>query len=234
MDPQHTFLIAAHDDTTRDYLAGQFDADGHEIHAADTPATATAKLARTAICVVILGDFETPAEAPAFLRSLRAGQLHVRVHPAQAVVTIGDPGDVATLRAYEAGSDHHLATDSAYLVVRAVATAVARRVLDSVTSRHLHVGELHIDTAARTVDVAGRAVALSRLEFELLCQLASDPTRVFAKGELMNAVWGYTAPERTRTLDSHACRLRRKLNGDGDATYVANRWGHGYRLVDTP
>ncbi len=106
--------------------------------------------------------------------------------------------------------------------------------LDSVTSRHLHIGELHIDTAARTVDVAGRAVALSRLEFELLCQLASDPTRVFAKGELMNAVWGYTAPERTRTLDSHACRLRRKLNADGDTTYVANRWGHGYRLVDTP
>jgi len=70
----------------------------------------------------------------------------------------------------------------------------SRRVLDSVTSRHLHIGELHIDTAARTVDAAGRAVALSRLEFELLCQLASDPKRVFAKGELMHAVWATPRP----------------------------------------
>lgn len=43
---------------------------------ADSLAAATAKLASTAICVVILADFQTPADAPAFLRSLRAGQLH--------------------------------------------------------------------------------------------------------------------------------------------------------------
>jgi hypothetical protein len=69
---------------------------------------------------------------------------------------------MATVRAYEAGSDHHLARDSTYLVIGAVITAVARRSVDSPTSRHLHVGELHINTAARTVDVDGRNVQLSR------------------------------------------------------------------------
>ena len=36
---------------------------------------------------------------------------------------------------------------------------------------------------------------------------------------------------RTRTLDSHASRLRRKLNRDGDAGYILNVWGVGYRLT---
>jgi DNA-binding response OmpR family regulator len=180
---------------------------------------------------VLLGDFQTATEAPALLRSLRAGELHTRVHRAQPVVTIGEAGEMATVRAYEAGSDHHLARDSTYLVVRAVIAAVAQRALGSVTSRHLHVGELHIDTAARTVDIEGRRVELSRKEFDLLRALASDPTKVFAKDELMRAIWGYPAPERTRTLESHACRLRQKLASQGGDGWVTNRWGQGYQLL---
>ncbi len=49
------------------------------------------------------------------------------------------------------------------------------------------------------------------MEYNLLVHLASDPRCVFRKQELMQAVWGYKAPGSTRTLDSHASRLRRKL-----------------------
>ena len=71
------------------------------------------------------------------------------------------------------------------------------------------------------------------MEFELLRELATDPTRVFAKDELMKAVWGYDAPTRTRTLDSHACRLRTQAQREGADGYIANRWGHGYTLLAT-
>jgi DNA-binding response OmpR family regulator len=54
---------------------------------------------------------------------------------------------------------------------------------------------------------------------------------VFAKAELMQAVWGYSAPRQTRTLGSHACRLRNKLAGEGGDGYIANSWGHGYTLL---
>lgn len=228
-----TLLIATADQPRREFLAHQLDADGHTVHVADSPEATTGQLAAHAIDVVLLGDFDSAADAPALLRALRAGQLHTRVHPGQPVVTIGDGSELATVRAYEARSDHHLTSDSAYLVVRAVIEAVARRTLHDITSRHLHVGSLHIDTAARSVEIGGRPVKLSRLEFELLCQLASDPTRVFAKAELMHAVWGYSAPERTRTLDSHACRLRNKLSSEGGDGWIANRWGHGYKLHAT-
>jgi DNA-binding response OmpR family regulator len=95
----------------------------------------------------------------------------------------------------------------------------------------MRVGTLEVDPAARTVLLSGRRVELSQREFALLRTLATDPTRVFTKDELLRNVWGYRALGSTRTLDSHACRLRQKLARDGER-FVVNVWGVGYRLVD--
>lgn len=93
------------------------------------------------------------------------------------------------------------------------------------------IGNLVIDPARRRVWVEGEDVVLSNKEFTLLRVLASDPIRVFSKKELLQEVWGYRTEARTRTLDSHASRLRRKLDPES-ARYVINCWGVGYRLVD--
>ena len=93
------------------------------------------------------------------------------------------------------------------------------------------VGEIVVDPARRKAWVGEREVALSNKEFGLLRVLASDPSRVFTKRELLEAVWGYRSPARTRTLDSHASRLRRKLDPE-HGRYVVNCWGYGYRLID--
>ena len=77
----------------------------------------------------------------------------------------------------------------------------------------------------------GRRVELSQKEFALLRTLAAEPTRVFTKEELLRNVWGFRAMGSTRTLDSHACRLRQKLGTEGDR-FVVNVWGVGYKLVD--
>ncbi len=66
---------------------------------------------------------------------------------------------------------------------------------------------------------------------ELLLCLAREPERVFTKAELLLDVWGYRVVGRTRTLDSHASRLRRKLREAGSPVeLVENVWGVGYRL----
>jgi DNA-binding response OmpR family regulator len=54
---------------------------------------------------------------------------------------------------------------------------------------------------------------------------------VFTREELLRGVWGFQSLGVTRTLDSHAFRLRHKLNAHGDS-FVVNVWGVGYRLVD--
>jgi DNA-binding response OmpR family regulator len=91
---------------------------------------------------------------------------------------------------------------------------------------------VQIDLSTRDVRVNGRRIVLSQKEFQLLVCLARDPRRVFTKAELLHDVWNYRASGRTRTLDSHASRLRRKLREAGaGVALVENVWGVGYRLI---
>ena len=73
-------------------------------------------------------------------------------------------------------------------------------------------------------------VALRRMEYELLVWLARCPGKVFTKSELLSDVWGYKALGSTRTLDSHASRLRSKLAAVGAEGWIVNARGVGYSL----
>jgi DNA-binding winged helix-turn-helix (wHTH) protein len=96
----------------------------------------------------------------------------------------------------------------------------------------VRVGGLEIDRCEVRVTYNGRPVALSRKEYELLCALAAEPRRVFTKHELLRDIWGYPAAARTRTLDAHTSRLRRRLDAAGAAGLVVNVRGVGYRLAN--
>jgi DNA-binding response OmpR family regulator len=76
-----------------------------------------------------------------------------------------------------------------------------------------------------------RPVELSAVEYRLLCRLAGEPTRVFTREKLLRSVWGLGTYARTRTLDSHAARLRARLQ-IGTERFVHNVWGVGYSLID--
>jgi DNA-binding response OmpR family regulator len=93
------------------------------------------------------------------------------------------------------------------------------------------VRALKIDTATRTATYAGTQVGLRRQEYALLAYLARDPTRVHTKTELLQEVWGYPPDSTTRTLDSHACRLRRALARAGAHGWITATWGVGYSLT---
>nr|MBA2357866.1 winged helix-turn-helix transcriptional regulator [Actinomycetota bacterium] len=95
----------------------------------------------------------------------------------------------------------------------------------------LLAGEIEVDRATRSAKVRGLRLPLSGREYELLLALAGAPTRVFSKEELLRDVWGYRSGCRTRTVDSHASRLRRKLAAVTETPYVLNEWGIGYRLL---
>jgi DNA-binding response OmpR family regulator len=75
-------------------------------------------------------------------------------------------------------------------------------------------------------------VILSAKEFELVAKLASEPHRVFTKEQLLREVWGYRSLGRTRTLESHASRIRKKLCLDSEDRFVVNVWGVGYRMLE--
>ena len=84
---------------------------------------------------------------------------------------------------------------------------------------------------SRETWVDGTPVHLTNKEFALALRLATEPMRVFTRAELLSEVWGFRSIGATRTLDSHASRLRRKLSV-GSRRFVVNVWGVGYRLLD--
>jgi DNA-binding response OmpR family regulator len=91
---------------------------------------------------------------------------------------------------------------------------------------------VRIDTRTRDARVHDVRLQLAQKEYELLLRLAREPERVYTKAELLHDVWGYRAKARTRTLDSHVSKLRRKLREAGaPASLVENVWGVGYRLL---
>jgi DNA-binding response OmpR family regulator len=98
--------------------------------------------------------------------------------------------------------------------------------------RAIVLGPLTIERVRRVAFWDGAPLQLTRLEFDLLVALAERPGEVLTKADLLRSVWGYAGrPTRTRTVDSHASRLRRTLCDAGaDGATVANVWGVGYRL----
>jgi DNA-binding response OmpR family regulator len=72
---------------------------------------------------------------------------------------------------------------------------------------------------------------LRRLEYALLVHLARDPSRVYTKDDLLRELWGYQAGGSTRTVDTHACRLRRALADAGASGWLIAVRGVGYRLA---
>ena len=138
------------------------------------------------------------------------------------------------LRAFEAGADDFIAGDDHYyLELRVRLKALLRRAerLPGMRGTRLCVGSLEIDTSSHLVRVAGVPVHLCRLEYELLVHLARDPTGVCTKQQLLRAIWHQRSPIAGRTVDSHASRLRRKLDDAGAPGLVINVWGVGYRLT---
>jgi DNA-binding response OmpR family regulator len=146
------------------------------------------------------------------------------------IVVSGRSGEADRLRGFEAGADDYIAKPFHYPELLARVTAVLRRRIGR-RRGPIRVGDLAIDPVTRGVRVGGRQVELANKEYVLLRTLASEPHRVFTKEELLRDVWGFKSMGRTRTLDSHASRLRRKLDPDG-IRYIFNCWGVGYRLIE--
>jgi DNA-binding response OmpR family regulator len=91
----------------------------------------------------------------------------------------------------------------------------------------LRAGRVELDPVSRTCRLDGQDIELTRLEFDLLAELAAHPNVVFTRERLLERVWGYQSGVGGKTVDVHVANLRRKLGKD--LPIVAVR-GVGYRL----
>jgi DNA-binding response OmpR family regulator len=165
------------------------------------------------------------------LREIRGAEPSTgRYDPALAVIILsGRATEVDRVRGLDEGADDYVTKPFHYSELSARVRSVLRR-RASRRGGPMRIGDLTIEPSSREVRVDGTLVALANKEYELLLALAAEPRRVFTKSELLRDVWDFKTMGRTRTLDSHASRLRRKLDPEG-GRFVANVWGIGYRLL---
>jgi two-component system response regulator MtrA len=94
----------------------------------------------------------------------------------------------------------------------------------------LTIGDLAIDVQAHQILRAGKQIALTRLEFDLLVALAKEPGRVFTRDALLSEVWGYRHSTDTRLVNVHVQRLRSKIEHDAEhPEIVITIRGVGYK-----
>ncbi len=230
-----TVLLVTADAARGAFLGDQLTADGFEVVEVDHGDRAIRILERTYPDVVVVDTSLPDGPGLRVVAAVRgADAVTSRVDPSTPVIALTPSADpLDRVRALERGADDVITLPLHYPELLARTRGVLRRSQGRQRKGLLRVGPLSVDPVSRTVRMGDASVDLSQKEYALLQVLASEPTRVFSKDELLRGVWGFNASGRTRTLDSHACRLRQKLSAGG-SRFVVNVWGVGYRLVDGP
>jgi DNA-binding response OmpR family regulator len=222
-----TVLVVDDEPHVRDVVARYLRRDGHRILGADNGAEARAIIEREAPNLVVL-DIMLPGgtDGLSLCRWIRSSSdlpvilLTARAEEADRIVGL------------ELGADDYITKPFSPRELAMRVRSVLRRARTSEPPRdRLELGRLVVDAATRDVFCAGRSLALTAKEFELLWFLASNPNRVFSREQLMHGVWGYSSAVDTGTVTVHVRRLREKLEEDPSRPQLVETvWGVGYRL----
>jgi DNA-binding response OmpR family regulator len=228
-----TLLVVEDDERTCSFLLDNLAADGYRVAGATGAGEALRAIEVRRPDLVLLDLMLEDGSGLDVLDRVRASDgLASRIDPELPVIVLsGRVTEADRVRGFARGADDYVVKPFSYAELLERVRAVLRRVAGRSLKGTVRVGELTIDPVTRAVRLAGRPVHLSAKEFALLQALAAEPTRVFTKPELLRDVWGYLSMGTTRTLDAHACRLRKKLSGSG-RQYVLNVRGVGYRLAE--
>jgi DNA-binding response OmpR family regulator len=174
-----------------------------------------------------------------FLRELRSGA------KTPVIILTSRDTEVDRVVGLELGADDYVVKPFSPREVVARVKAVLRRTIDDGPFGGLRAGSMEeanaaarhpiqVDVDRRQATVSGKALALSKTEFDLLACLAGAPGRVFTRERLLDRVWGDDAAVTDRTVDAHLKAVRRKIGAaGGDPELIETVRGVGYRVRES-
>jgi len=142
--------------------------------------------------------------------------------------TVGD-----RVRGLDLGADDYLVKPFAFEELLARLRALVRRGYQA-PSPSLDVGDLSIDTSARTARRAGRTIDLTPHEYALLEYLALRAGRVVTRTEIWEHLYDFRAEPNSNVIDVYVARLRKRLEQQGRPRLIHTRRGVGYVLGERP
>ena len=224
-EPAFRVLVVEDDPDLLELLDYHLRGEGFVVETASDGLEAVEKAARDAFDLIVL-DLMLPR-----LTGLQVAQ-RLRARPATAQVLIlmltarGEEMD--RIVGFEMGADDYLVKPFSVreLLLRVHALLRRRRVP---AEGVLQVGSLFVDTGRHDVEVSGKSVTLTPLEFRLLVYLMKAAGQVRSRDALLDHVWGYSSDVHSRTVDTHIRRLRDKLGEAADLIETVR--GFGYRIA---
>lgn len=221
-------LLIEDDRETASYLVKGLGQEGHSVDSVANGHDGLFRATEGGFDLIILDRMLPQMDGLTVLKALRAAKVETPVLILSAQASVGDRID-----GLEAGSDDYLVKPFSFAELLARVNALLRRHdgrLDPVTNHRLTVGDLEIDSLARSVKRGGKKLDLKPREYLLLEYFARNEGRVVTRTMLLEQVWDYHFDPGTNVIDVHVSRLRRKLDEGFDKPLLHTVRGAGYML----
>lgn len=218
-------LVVDDDPTVSEVVCSYLRAAGFIVDVASDGPTAVTTAERTRPDLVVLDRMLPGMDGLEVCRRIRA----TRSVPVIMLTALREEDH--RIDGLEAGADDYLAKPfSPRELVLRVKSILRRTVQEFAPQSAVTAGDFHLDIASRQVAQAGRPLALTIREFDLLAFLIKHPRQVFSREQLMSAVWGWEFGDLS-TVTVHVRRLREKIELDAaHPTVLSTVWGVGYRF----
>jgi DNA-binding response OmpR family regulator len=219
-------LLVEDDPEVRSAVIRQLTVFGHAVRSAGTALSALREANRDPGDIIILDLGLPDLDGSETLKMLRA------ITQVPVIIATARDEEAEIIRLLNAGADDYLIKPFSGAHLAARITALLRRTGADQPQSALQVGDLVIDPRRREAHLEGRALDLSRREFDLLAYLAARPGEVVTRRELLTQVWQLPYGD-DQTIDVHLSWLRRKLGERASAPrYLHTVRGVGVRLSE--
>ncbi len=226
-----TILLVDDEDSVQKLLTYPLERDGFRVVQARDGEEALARFAAEPIDLVVLDLMLPRLDGLEVCKRLRA------TSSVPIIMLTARDDELDKVLGLELGADDYITKPFSIREFRSRVRALLRR---AAAPRHERGGEaismdgLEIDVVRRVVEVRGKPVALTYVEFELLRTLASNPGRVYTRQQLLESLWGGSEYREPRTIDVHVRHLREKLELDpAEPQLIFTVRGVGYHFRDS-
>jgi two-component system response regulator MprA len=216
-------LIAEDDRSVRDSLVLALGVEGYDVEAVNDGAQALESVAEHEPDVVVLDIMMPVLDGLTVCRRLRAGKCRTPILMLTARHEVSD-----RVSGLDAGADDYLAKPFSLDELLARLRALLRRTSVSGSEDLLRVGDLSLDPLRRSAERDGRALELTKTEFDLLELLMLNVGIVLGRDTIYDRIWGFDFETGSRSLDVYIGYLRRKTEAEGEPRLVHTVRGVGY------